>query len=140
MPKELSQRSKTLRYIEGVLIQGMTKSQAYKTYVNDSIKDASSAVARLERSKEFQDLQATLMTDENYKFKAAAQRVKGKYLGLIEKNIDKAGEMLDEAGSTADKAKAVRLTNETIQAMAIVATPVPQQDGAAPINKAGVIS
>jgi len=138
---EVAKRSKILSYIEATLTGGLTKKDAYLTHVDDKVKNPTAAVARLERSKEFQDIYHTLITDENYKFQESAQRVRSKYLGLIEKNIDTAGSMLDGADTTSEKAKAVRLTNETIQAMAIVANPTPaDREGSKPINKSGVIS
>jgi len=100
----------------------------------------------MEKKKEYQDLFATISTDENYKFQMRAQTVKGKYLGLIEKNIDTADKILDEVSTDEstlkDKATAVRLVNETVGALAVISGGAPPvgQSGAPKLDKSGVIS
>lgn len=139
----IQHRDKVLQYIEGWLVRGLSKKEAYSTYIDGTVKDVGGAIARLERRKEYQDIYVVVMGDENYKLQERAKRVRGKYLGLIEKNIDTADGLLDDVkeGETRDKATAVRLVNETIQAMAVVANPTsPQGGGTESINKAGVIS
>ena len=91
MNSQLTQpRDKILQYIEAVLIHAYTKKDAYLAFIDNDCRAPYAAISRMEKKKEFQDILAVITTDENYKFQLQAQRVKGKFLGLIEDNIDTA--------------------------------------------------
>lgn len=143
---QVAKRDRILAYIECVLIGGSTKKEAYLTCIDSTCQNPSAAVVTLEKSKEYQDIHAVISTDENYKFQARVMAVRGKFIGLVEKNIDMAAKVLDEAGNTGDlvkKGAAVRLANETVQAMASAsgAAAAPSTPGGVgKIDKRGVIS
>jgi hypothetical protein len=141
----VQQRDKVLQYIEATLVHGYTKKDAYLAFIDSDCKAPHQAIARLEKNKEYQDILAVITSDENYKFQIRAQRVKGKFLGLVEKNIDTADQVLDDVKNSEDvksKAVAVRLVNETIQAMSVISGGAPPvgQPGNPKLDKSGVVS
>lgn len=137
-------RDKVLDYIEAILVHSYSKKDAYLAFIDPECKNPHAAIARMEKRKEYQEIYAVVTSDENYKFLAKAQRVKSKFLNLVEKNIDTADKVLDDVKSSdvRSKATAVRLVNETVQAMAVVsgAGGVATQPGAPKLDKSGVIS
>lgn len=146
MSKGLVQRrDKVLQYIEAILVHAYTKKDAYLAFIDSDCKAPHQAIARMENNKEYQDILAVIASDENYKFQIRTQRVRGKFLGLVEKNIDTADQVLEDvkdSENVKDKAVAVRLVNETIQAMSVISggTPPAGQPGNPKIDKSGVVS
>jgi hypothetical protein len=140
----LQPRDKVLQYIEAVLVNGYTKKDAFQAFIDSEVKNPHQAIAKMESKKEYQELYAVITSDENYKFQIQAQRVRGKYLNFIEKNIDTADQMLDDAKKEdlRTRAAVVRLSNETIQAMAVVSggPQPPQQPGTMRLDRSSVVS
>lgn len=120
---------KIIAYVHDILLQGMTKKDSYQKNINNSISNVHRSIGALERTQTFKDIYASIITDDNLRMKEKVAKVKSKYLGLIELNIDTMTNVLKEAAksegenSLKDKAIAVRLANETVGAMAIVDGP-----------------
>lgn len=137
-------RDKVLQYIEATLVHGYTKKDAYLAFIDSECKAPHAAISRMEKKKDYQDILTVVTSDENYKFQIRTQRVRGKFLGLVEDNIDTATQVLKDVKKedTKTKAVAVRLVNETIQAMSVISggTPPAGQPGTPKLDKSGVIS
>lgn len=116
-------RDQIVAYIEAVLFQGYTKKDAYLSHVNKDISNVHQAISALEKREDFQEVYRVLNSDGNLEVREAALRMKKKYANLIEKNIDKATDVLDEAETIKEKAAAVRLVNETVGALAPITNP-----------------
>lgn len=140
----IQKRDKILEYIQATLTQGYNKKDAYLAFIDSDIKNVHSAINRLEKSKEYQEIYAVIVSDENYQFQMRTQKVKGKYLNLLEKNIDTADSILDDAKGEdlQTRGAAVRLANETLQALAVVSggPPPTGQPGHPRLDKSGVIT
>jgi hypothetical protein len=132
-----------LQYIEATLMHGYSKKDAYLNFIDGTNKNPVAAANRLEKKQEYRDIYATVSTDENHQFQIRAQKVRGKFLKLVEKNIDTVDGVLEDvqAENLQSKATAVRLVNETVQAMSVVSGGAPEQRSNAPrLDKSGVIS
>lgn len=116
-------RDDIVAYIQATLFQGKTKADAYREFINPDIKNVTNAVYALEKRSEFVAVYQTLNSDGNLELQEMALRLKKKYGKMIERNIDTATELLDEAETNKDKATAVRLVNETVGAMAVIQGP-----------------
>lgn len=138
-------RDKALLYIQAILIQGYTKKDAYLAHINPDERNPFAKIKTMESKKEYQDLLAVVRSDDNFRIDIKAQEVRGKYLGLIEQNIDTAAEMLTEVKKDSDikmKGQVVRLVNETITALAVVSggTPAKQPGNVPKLDRSGVVS
>lgn len=122
-------RQQIVAYIEAVLFKGSNKKAAYLENVNPEISNVHSAIRTIEGRDDFKEIYKTLDTDNNLQAQEAAVRARRKYVQLIEKNLDKTTELLDEAGSTADKQQAIRLSNETIGSMSGINSGGDNEDG-----------
>lgn len=138
-------RDDVIKYIEATLFGGMTKKDAYMEYINPDIKNVHGAITTMENKKEFKDLYQALFSDDALKAQHTIQRVRNKFAGLVENNIDATSKILqdvmqDDKASQRSKSGAVRLANETISAMAVIqgATPV-EQDGNKKLNRGSVV-
>lgn len=124
-PKKAS-RDQIIAYIQDILFRGKTKTQSYKDNINDEIKDVFPAIKSLENREDFKAIYNVLDSDGNLAAQTTALKVRNKYIKLIEKNLDTAAEVLDEAETIKDKATAVRLVNETVGALAPIASGSPE--------------
>lgn len=134
-----------IAYIEATLVRGYTKKAAYQEFVDRDVKDPQQAVLRMEKKKEFKDLYQSIYTDDNMRLQLRMNQVKGKFVAVVEKNIDVLDEALElvkgDKGTTREKATVVRLANETIQAMSVVSgAGSAQAPGAPKIDRSGVVS
>lgn len=139
-----TKRDRILDYIEGVLLKGYTKQDAYLAFIDEKAKNPRQSMAAMERTKEFQDLHATIMSDDNMIIASRITRIQGKFTSLVEKNIDTMGSMLDDVakGNRKDRAATVRLANETISAMAVISNSgvTPANEPRKKIDAGGIIS
>ena len=126
-------------YATDIVFNGSTKKDSYLRNVKD-VNQVHIAIARMEKTEEYQSLLASIMGDDAAKLAAKVRRVQDKYVGLMEKNIDTASSVLDgvKDGELKDKAIAVRLVNETVGAMAVV-TGATQPQAPGQLNKAGAV-
>jgi len=126
-------------YATDIVFNGSTKKDSYLRNVKD-VNQVHIAIARMEKTEEYQSLLASIMGDDAAKLAAKVRRVQDKYVGLMEKNIDTASSVLDgvKDGELKDKAVAVRLVNETVGAMAVV-TGATQPQAPGQLNKAGAV-
>jgi len=126
-------------YATDIVFNGSTKKDSYLRNVKD-VNQVHIAIARMEKTEEYQSLLASIMGDDAAKLAAKVKRVQDKYVGLMEKNIDTASSVLDgvKDGELKDKAIAVRLVNETVGAMAVV-TGATQPQAPGQLNKAGAV-
>ena len=122
-------REDMLSYIQATLMGGMKKAVAYKAFIDPLIGHVYPAINRLENRDDFHELMQNIIDTDDLAAKKSISRVRNKYLTMTEKALDKASELLDESGeegkSSADKAQAVRLANETFGAMAIIGASSP---------------
>lgn len=109
-----------VKYIEAILVGGFSKRQAYRDNINADIKNIDQAISVLERKAEFKALYETVLRDHNTRITSSIEAVKASYVDLIGTNIKVAKEVLEEAEDNTEKARAVRLANETISSMAII--------------------
>lgn len=128
-----------VNYIRATLIGGMSKRAAYSAHINFSIKDVDGAIMRLEKRDDFIELYQTIVEADQSHGARLAMRVKAKYMSMTEKNIDVATSLLEDAESAEEKAKAVRLANETFGAMAIIGVANPQDNTPLKLDKTGVV-
>ena len=126
-------------YATDIVFNGSTKKDSYLRNIKD-VNQVHIAIARMEKTEEYQSLLASIMGDDAAKLAAKVKRVQDKYVGLMEKNIDTASSVLDgvKDGELKDKAIAVRLVNETVGAMAVV-TGATQPQAPGQLNKAGAV-
>lgn len=126
-------------YATDIVFNGSTKKDSYLRNVKD-VNQVHIAIARMEKTEEYQSLLASIMGDDAAKLAAKVKRVQDKYVGLMEKNIDTASSVLDgvKDGELKDKAIAVRLVNETVGAMGVV-TGASQPQSPGQLNKAGAV-
>ena len=126
-------------YATDIVFNGSTKKDAYLRNVKE-VNQVHIAIARMEKTEEYQSLLASIMGDDAAKLAAKVRRVQDKYVGLMEKNIDTASGILDNVadGELKDKAIAVRLVNETVGAMGVV-TGASQPQAPGQLNKAGAV-
>lgn len=128
-------------YIDATLTRGESKIDAYKKHINPNIRAASSAVKRFEKSPDYIALMESLSVDNDLQLNMKVAKVRSKYVGLIEKNIDAMSGIIDSTKDMeiSEKAKAVRLANETITAMQIVDGPKEQGPPAGKLNRGGAV-
>lgn len=115
-------REVIISYIEACLTKGYTKKAAYIQFVNPdaSPKSVHSLIRSFEKGKDFQEIQKVLMEDDNLQLAVRMADVRRKFVGMVDRTIDTMGEIFDEAKDSKEKAKAVRLANETVTALAVV--------------------
>lgn len=128
-------------YIDATLTRGENKIEAYKKHINPNIRSASSAIKRFEQSPDYIALMESLSIDNDQQLNIKVAKVRSKYVNLIEKNIDAMGDIIDstEGMEINEKAKAVRLANETITAMQIVDGPKEPGNPAGKLNRGGAV-
>ena len=126
-------------YATDIVFNGSTKKDSYLRNIKE-VNQVHIAIARMEKTEEYQSLLASIMGDDAAKLVAKVRRVQDKYVGLMEKNIDTASGILDNVadGELKDKAIAVRLVNETVGAMGVV-TGASQPQAPGQLNKAGAV-
>lgn len=149
LQRKKATRQQIVNYIEAVLYKNIPKIRAYQEHINDTLKNPHSAINRLEASADFKAIYATMAGDDDVILEKAIARAQNKYVKLVEKNIDKMANILDEAENTdreegtgvKNQAIAVRLANETISAMSIVqgASPPASTGGNKRLDKSSVI-
>lgn len=113
-------RQEMVAYIEAILMKGYTKKDAFLEFIDPEAKDVHSRINTMENRAEFYEIYKTLNSDSNLQIQETINRVKKKYAALVEKNIDKATEVLDQTETIKDKATAIRLVNETVGALSIM--------------------
>lgn len=120
--RKIVTRDEMLAYINGIVLEGLTKKGSYQKYVNDTLSQPQQAVIALEKKPEFQELYRVIMEDDAMQLAAKAKKVQLDYVKLIEKNIGTAARILDDVADKeiTDRAIAVRLVNETVGAMGVV--------------------
>jgi hypothetical protein len=116
-------RDRMLEYIQGILIQRMTKKQAYLTYIDPDAKNPNQSIVAMENKAEFKAMHKVISGDANLQINARMIQVRDKFVRVVEKNLDTIDQLFDDVknGETKEKATVVRLANETISAMAVVA-------------------
>lgn len=125
-------RENILKYAEATILNGESKSVAYKRHVDSAARNPAAAASSLEKRKEFKAIADVLETDSERELQYSATKVKKKYLNLMEKNIEamsdtiKTAQAMDKTEGTAkNTAMAIRLANETLTAVGgIVQGPV----------------
>jgi len=139
LPQTRVTKDQMVAYATDIVFNGLTKKDSYLRNVKD-VNQVHIAIARMEKTEEYQSLLASIMGDDAAKLAAKVKRVQDKYVGLMEKNIDTASSVLDgvKDGELKDKAIAVRLVNETVGAMAVV-TGATQPQAPGQLNKAGAV-
>jgi len=139
LPQTRVTKDQMVAYATDIVFNGSTKKDSYLRNVKD-VNQVHIAIARMEKTEEYQSLLASIMGDDAAKLAAKVKRVQDKYVGLMEKNIDTASSVLDgvKDGELKDKAIAVRLVNETVGAMAVV-TGATQPQAPGQLNKAGAV-
>lgn len=123
-------------YITDTLVRGVTKQDAYRMHVNASIVDVYNAIARMEKTEQFAQIYDMITSDDNYRVAAVVKEAKLDYAMMVRKNMQVMGEVYQrvegEDASLKDKSAAIRLGNETIQAMAVVGGGAQHQTPSAP--------
>lgn len=127
MATQKHSKEKIVKYIEATMISGMDKKAAYKKFINNTISHPAQAVARLEKTAEYNSVYELMHGDDSIRMERAVKEVKRKYVGLVDKTIETMDGILNEVKDhdINEKAKAVRLASETLTALNFVDSPQP---------------
>jgi len=127
-------------YIEAVLFKKSTKKAAYLEHINPNISNVPQAISVLEKRTDFKDMYGVLNSDLNLQSQESMLRIQSKYAKMVEKNIDVATDVLDQANDQKQKSSAVRLVNETVGALAIISgNSNPEDKNPKKLDKSGII-
>lgn len=141
------ERERWVKYAEATILRGEAKPAAYRKYIDSSPSNVSVAIKNLEKRKEFKSIAEVLSTDSDRELEYLATKVKKKYINLMDKNIEAMSNTIDQAqkideeeGTAKNTAMAIRLANETLQAVGgVVQGPVAPEKAQKSLDYSGLI-
>ena len=147
LEKSSPSRGQIVSYIEATLVQGKAKPAAYREFIDSSDGNVKPGIRKLESSKEFKAIAEVITTDADREMELAALKVRRKYISLMDRSLDAANNLIDAAvamdkreETTKNTAMAIRLSNETIQAMGNLAgAPQPLDPAQPPLDYSGIV-
>lgn len=119
-PRIAISREMLVQYIQATVVGGVGKKVAYTSFINPLERHPSQAAHQLESRNEYHELKQTIIDNDDIVLKKTSTRLRSKYASMVERNIEVATSMLDEAEDNKEKSQAVRLVNETVQALAVI--------------------
>lgn len=122
--RSLLNKEAAVKYIQAITYKGYKKKAAYIQYIdpNCNQKNVHTLIANMEKKPEFMEMVKVVMSDSSMELQQDVARVKGKFVKLVESNIDTMTQVLTgvKGKEMKEQATAIRLANETVTAMGAV--------------------